>query len=119
MNAPQTPSPDPKIPLPDHIILCAGANVPLRLGDWPHRLALLSPGIAAADLGEVGCWMVGMILIDPDCAHAALNDRAFGEYLTARLPILFYAQRARDLRPIMRRGEAFRARGYVVEMLPP
>jgi hypothetical protein len=102
---------------PDYAILCRGSDVPPRIDGFPHRLALLPVGLGMDDLGGVGCRPSGAFLIEPDCAHEALSDPAFDTYLRAKVPVLVYGRRARDLRPMLRRTEAFRARSYAVEVL--
>jgi hypothetical protein len=105
------------VSLPDYVMLCRGGDVPPRIDGFPHRLALLPAGVGVDDLGEAGCRQSGVFLIEPDCAHEALSDPAFDAYLRAKVPVLLYGRRARDLRPMLRRIEAFRARGYSAEVL--
>jgi hypothetical protein len=103
--------------LPDYMVLCRGGDVPPRIDGFSHRLALLPAGVAIGNLGGAECRQSGVFLIEPDCAHEALSDPAFDAYLRAKVPVLLYARRARDLRPMLRRAEAFRARGYAAEVL--
>jgi hypothetical protein len=98
---------------PDYLFLVPRAGVLPQMDGFPHRLALLPNG---ASLGALG-WQSAAFLIEPDCAREALNDPALEGYLTAKVPVLFFARRARDLRPVLRRTEALRARGYLVEVL--
>jgi hypothetical protein len=91
--------------------------MPPRIDGFQHRLALLPAGIGLGGLGEIRSRQSGVFLIEPACAHEALSDPAFDTYLKAKVPVLLYGRRARDLRPILRRTEAFRARGYSVEVL--
>jgi hypothetical protein len=103
----------PHVSFPDYVMLCRRGDALPQVDGFPHRLVLLPNGTSLADLGQQS----GVFLIEPDCAHEALSDPAFDVYLRAKVPVLLYGRRARDLRPMLRRTEAFRSRGYAVEVL--
>ena len=91
-------------------------RVPVRWRGFPHSIVLLPDGQTLDALRATPrAWAT--FLIEPDCAGEALNGLALPEYLKARVPILMHARRARDLRPIMRRSDSFRQRGYVLAVL--
>jgi hypothetical protein len=104
--------------LPDYILLARDGNIPPRFPDFPHAVALLPSGIGVDQLGTEAARSCCCFLVDPDCAHVALNDPALSAYLVERLPVIVSAQRRRDLKPFLRRADAFRARGYSVEVMP-
>ncbi len=102
--------------LPDYLVLAPDGALPPGIDGFPHRIVLLPSGTDAAKLSAVH--HSGAFLIEPECAREALNDNALDLYIQKRMAVWFYARRARDLRPILRRAEAFRARGYALEVLP-
>lgn len=103
--------------VPDYISVTSGPVVIPRYADHPRAVAILPIGVGIDDVGGPGQRIAGIFLVDPDCAGQALNDTALDAYLRARTPILIFAARARDLRPFLRRAEAFRARGMTIETM--
>jgi hypothetical protein len=97
--------------LPDYALLYPLGAEP-RFTGFPHRLVLRPEGVSVV-AGPVSA----AFLIDPDCGLDVLNGAALAHYLEQRVPVLIQAQRARDLRPFLRRRDSFRQRGYVVEAL--
>lgn len=81
---------------------------------FPHRLALMPDGRRATSLGRE---TIATFLIEAECTAEVLNGLALPEYLNRRIPVLMHAVRARDLRPILKRSDRFRARGYTIEVL--
>jgi hypothetical protein len=57
-------------------------------------------------------------LVEPDATLEVLNGIVLPVYFDARMPVLISARRARDLRLLLRRADAFSRRGYCVEVLP-
>ena len=60
---------------------------------------------------------------DPPDFATLHRDRAdhstwFTGYIDEGCPIVLHAQRARDLRPFLRRADQFRFRGYWLEVVP-
>lgn len=104
--------------LPDYILLARDGDIPPRFPDFPHAIALLPAGISVDHLGTESARRCCCFLVDHDCAHVALSDPALAEYLAQRLPVILYAQRRRDLKPFLRRSDAFKARGYSVAVMP-
>ena len=102
--------------LPDYISI--GHAIPPKYSEYPHAIALLPPGVTLEDVGDPGHRFAGIFLVDPDCAGMALNDPAFEHYIATKTPVFVYAARARDLRPFLRRAEAFRRRDVSVEAIP-
>jgi hypothetical protein len=96
--------------LPDFGILHSPGDLPQFI-EFPHRLVLRPKGIRAA-----GNDVSAAFLVDPDCGLDVLNSAALAEYLKRRIPVLIQAQRARDLRPFLRRQDSFRRRGYLIEV---
>ncbi len=88
---------------------------PYRVDGFPFALALVPAG---ATIPGISADITAGFMIEPDCAMQALNDPAFGQYLRLGVAIAIYARRARDLRPFLRRREAFRRRSYAIEVLP-
>lgn len=101
--------------LPDFVAISYPPCLP-RWPGFPHRLALLPAGHTFDELlATPRSWAT--FLIEPDSAGEVLNGAALNAYLGACVPIVLQARRARDLRPFLRRVEAFRRRGYEAEML--
>lgn len=103
--------------LPDYIaIVPNSADIPVSWPGFPHTIALLPDGHALNDLlATPRVW--GTFLIEPASTDEALNGAALPGYLKARTPVLIYARRPRDLRPILRQADAMRRRGYRIEVL--
>lgn len=97
--------------LPDYMVIHHDPTPPPIPG-FPHRLILRPIGPATTRYCQSAAF-----LLEPGCASEALNDPALDGYLKAGIPVLVYARRTRDLRPVLRRGESFLGRGYVVEVL--
>ncbi len=100
--------------LPDYALLHP-VTVAARFPDYPHNLALLPDGLTLAEMSAVGR-VTAAFLVDRDCGFDTLNGRALTAYLDQRIPVKIHAQRARDLRPFLRRVETLAARGYRVEV---
>jgi hypothetical protein len=99
---------------PDALLLAKDPNELLYFATHPHGLALVPGANALPSYGPRGIW-----LVDADCGNDTLNDPALSAYMNARVPITLHAERARDLRPFLRRKAAFEARGYRIETIPP
>lgn len=96
--------------LPDYAILYNPA-VPLRFSGYRHRLMLRPDGVAFSEAPVSAAF-----LIDADCGFDVLNSPGLAVYIKQRVLILIQAQRAKDLRPFLRRSESFRRRGFVIEV---
>lgn len=101
---------------PDAIALCWG-KLPPRFSGYPHSIVLLPMGVTLEQVGGPDRHTAGIFLIDPDCAELALNDAALDAYISARVPVFLFASRPRDLRPFLRRADAFRRRGITIEVV--
>lgn len=100
---------------PDYIVMARPGAFP-RWPDFPHCLLLLPEGRTAASvLNEPG--FSAVYLVEHDAGSDALNSAALEGYIASRVPLRFYARRARDLRPILRRREAMQRRGWLVEVV--
>ncbi len=97
--------------LPDYALITDRLTTPPVISGFPHRVALLPLGTALAGFAQGS-----VFLIEPDMTSAALNDSALNRHLTDKVPVFFYSRRARDLRPIPWGADAFRARGYSIEV---
>lgn len=97
-----------------------GADTAPPVSGYPHRLALLPEGTSVSALKKSAAGLRGCsFFVDGDCADSALNGPMLPRYLRAKLPLIIYAQRARDLRSFLRRAEMFRRHGYTLEVLTP
>jgi hypothetical protein len=96
--------------------LIRSGSPPPRPRGFDHRLALVPIGMHVNDI-YLTPTVSAIFLVDQVCASQVLNDLAFVEYLSRRMPVLLCASRARDLRPFLRRADAFRMRGFVLEVL--
>ena len=107
--------------LPDYITIVPNPSDVLSLyrHEFPHTLALLPEFLTLAELiGPKGrSHAIGMFLVEPHSIGEVLNGAALPAYISARVPVLLHAERAKDLRPILRRFESFAARGYRVELV--
>ncbi|MBV8095011.1 MAG: hypothetical protein JO110_17640 [Acetobacteraceae bacterium] len=102
--------------LPDYVVLADPSLLPLPVGGFPHRIALL-PGETTLEMVRAERGFIATFLVEPDCSDEALNSRALTEYLDRRIAVLVYARRARELRPFLRREDRFKARGYTLTVL--
>lgn len=102
---------------PDCVALMWGTAIPPRFTSHPYCIALLPIGLTVDQVGDPDQRVAGIFLVDPDCAGVALNDPAVDEYLKSKTPVFVFATRPRDLRPFLRRGEAFRRRGTTIEVM--
>ena len=102
---------------PEYMLVAPnGVDLPLRFPGFPYRLALVPNEYSIAVLRvSPRCW--AMFLIEPDCAAEVLYGSALGDYLARGVPVVLHARRARDLRPFLRRAEAFKRRGFSVEVM--
>ena len=101
---------------PDCLLFIPAERMPPRIDGFPHRLLLLPGGTTVANLGAPDRHASAIWLLEPDCAREALNDPAFNSYLQHKVAVLVYARRGRDLRPFLKRADAFRRRGYAAEV---
>lgn len=103
--------------LPDCLLFIPADRMPPQIDGFPHRLALLPVGTTIANLGGPDRHASAIFLVEPDCARDALNDPAFDGYLQHKVAVLVYARRAGDLRPFLKRADAFRRGGYAGEVV--
>ena len=103
--------------IPDAYLISSGVKMPPRFPDHPYNIALLPTGMSLDQVGDPGAQVAGIFLIDPDCAAVAMNDSALNRYITAKTPVFFCATRAKDLRPFLRRSDAFKQRGARLEVV--
>jgi hypothetical protein len=97
--------------IPDYIVISRN-ETHVRFDGFQHRLVLRP----ISDAGRSG--QSGAFLIEPGCAPVTLNDPALDAYLKAKIPVLLFARKARDLRPFLRRSESFVQRGFRIEAMP-
>ncbi len=102
---------------PDGYLISSGAAMPPRFPNYPHCLALLPAGLSVDQVGDPGQQVAGIFLIDAGCAAGAMNDSSLDRYVTAKTPVFLFATRAKDLRPFLRRSDAFKRRGALLEVV--